>query len=114
MNKFDLNIGLNVGYIEPKIQEGATLHWINQFFGRIGLSVDIKEGLGGDWGTERVAVVRGETNLTIPQMRRELADLCRILRQDAIAYRYEGIGDIVFSEAYKGEFYEFNNDYYIL
>ena len=112
MNNFDLNIGLNVGYIEPRIQEDRTNYHVNQSFGRLGLSVEVKDGLGGDWGTERVMIVKGETTLSLPQLRRELISMCARLHQDAISYRYNGIGDIVFNESYSGEFYEFDKEFY--
>ncbi len=111
MKEFVLNIGLNVGYIEPRIQEDSTLFHVEQLFGN--MVTEIVDNNSGDWGKERVCKVYGKTKLDLITFLKELQKLAQNLKQDAIAFKYDGYGHIVFNRNYKGEFYEFNQDYFI-
>lgn len=111
MANFILNIGLNVGLIEPLTQLDNTLYHLNNLFSNI--TTNIVEQNNGDWGKERVMVVSGQTFENFVPFKTQLIELCRLTMQDAIAFRYDEFSDIAYNREYQGEFYEFNEDYFL-
>lgn len=105
----ELNIGLNVGYIEPKTQLDSTIYHLNDVLG--GLFEYRIEGNEGqsNYGNERTMVVRTPFNMTAAM----IADLCRRLSQDSIAYvDKDGNGDLAYRNADCTRYY-FNPQYFI-
>jgi len=114
MSKFILNIGLNVGYIEPKTQLDSTMFHVEQLLPNSTFTV--KDNLGGDWGKERIVIVEGTTD-HVYSSTRLLQELCWRLRQNAISYSITK-GDmvakgLVFNTDYEGERYEYNEAYFV-
>ncbi len=105
----ELNIGLNVGYIEPKIQFDRTIYHLNELLGGL-YEYRVVDNRGqSDYCDERTMVVRTPFNMTAAM----LEDLCFRLSQDSIAcLDKNGIGGLVYRNA-DCERYEFNPDYFI-
>ena len=105
----ELNIGLSVGYIEPKTQLDSTIYHLNDVLGGL-FEYRIKENEGqSDYGNERTMVVRTPFNMTASM----IADLCRRLSQDSIAYiDKDGKGDLAY-RSMDCTRYEFNPEYFI-
>lgn len=110
MNQAILNIGLNVGDTEPTNQLRLSLQAIMDF--DIITNVKVVDGVG-DWGNERTLVVELKNTMGGHYFKELLVVLCRMLKQDAIAYKTsQGKSGLVFNENYKGERYTFNPIYF--
>ena len=105
----ELNIGLNVGYIETKIQFDRTIYHLNELLGGLFEYRVVGNEGQSDYGNERTIVVRTPFNMTDAM----LEDLCFRLSQDSIAYvdKY-GNGSLAYRNA-DCERYEFNPQYFI-
>ena len=114
MKKFILNVGLNVGYIEPRTQEdSAHFHLKNVLGDDLIINKRVKIST---WGTENVLVVSGLTPLDFVPFKKLVQQLCSLLYQDAIAFILidgEELKDLAYKEGYKGEFIEFNEDFFL-
>ena len=112
MDKLILNIGLNVGYIEPKTQLDRTAFHVEQLFPNS--TTTVKDNLGGDWGKERIMIVSIDTDCPLDLLLLALEDLCFRLSQNAISYNlnseYKGLA---FAKSYEGERYEYNEAYFL-
>lgn len=105
----ELNIGLNVGYIEPKIQFDRTIYHLNDVLGGMYYYNVVGNDGASDYGDERTMVVRTPFNMTAEI----IADLCRRLSQDSIAYvDKDGKGHLAY-RSIECERYEFNPKYFI-
>ena len=113
MQDFILNIGLNVGYVEPKIQLDRTIFHLNNTFG--GTFKDtLKEGNNGScWGKERVLIVEGKTSLSVVEFNRLLENLCFLLSQDAIPFCLGTDCNLSFNANYKGGRCSFEERYFL-
>ncbi len=116
MKNLEINIGLNVGTIEPVYQGSTTLDTLQRYF-EIGVhDFNIDKGT---WETEdgainerifKVAINVG--NMTAKAINFILSNIALDLDQDAIAFRLNGVGQLAFNPMYTGEQFEFNNDYF--
>jgi hypothetical protein len=108
MNKIEINIGLNNN---PKTAERIT-HLLNLYFGGRELKnqVQIGEWEGADEPTLVLEVFSTHTQLVISELVEDLIVLCK---QDAIPFRFNGVGELVFDEDYKGERYPFDEAYFL-
>lgn len=113
MQDFILNIGLNVGYIEPKTQLDRTIYHLNNVF--VGTFKDtLKQGNNGSyWGNERVLIVEGKTGLSVEEFSKVVENLCFLLSQDAISFCLGTVCEIIYSEGYEGERYKFEEKYFL-
>lgn len=110
MNKLILNIGLNVNGVENYRQLSKTLEKISEYFDVSDLRIDNSNETNSDWKVERVLIVEAAPYIIEPS--NVLKHLAEKLNQDAIAYKYNGEGNIVFSKTYIGEKFQFNNQYF--
>lgn len=114
--KLILNIGLNSkDAVEDLTTLSRTILNTSLVFLEIPVQIKLSENGGGNWEKERVAIL--EINLdkefhTECFVEYSLLDLCLILKQDAIAYKLDGIGGLVFNKEYKGERFKFNEEYF--
>lgn len=110
MSKIIFNIGLNVGTEEPTEQLSNTLKALNNLYEYNDMTnIRVSENFGS-WGKERVLVVEFNSIMTscIPYLER----LCVTLKQDAIAFTFNGNGFIAYNPNYKGKRVKFNADYF--
>lgn len=112
MNNLTINIGLNVNNVEPKRQLDYTISILLRTF----TSFVHKINEGGQWNDnkERVVVVSvnvGSLNLYAIKML--LANLCIDLEQDAIAFKLNNEGNIVFDPLYNGKTFNFSEEKFI-
>jgi hypothetical protein len=115
MNKAILNIGLNVGDVEPTYQLRRTLNSVMTYDIISNVKVVEKKGSkASDWVDERTLVVEIINSMGKDYFQSLLQVICAELKQDAISYKTSlGIGGLVFNETYKGERYEFKEEYFI-
>lgn len=111
MNKFILNIGLNVGSIEPKTQLDSTMFHVKQLLPKC--TITVRDNLGGSWGNERVVVVKGEVSLSLYNFEWLLKDLCWRLRQNAISFNHSDDKGLIFDPEYKGEQYKYDENFFL-
>lgn len=116
MYNLELNIGLNVGNTEPTNQLILTHNTLAEYFSFKFSNFRIESG---SWASEEgiieERVLIREVN--VGQMTKFaihiiLETMCETLNQDAIAYKLNGIGDIAYNSSYKGERYQFNEEYF--
>jgi hypothetical protein len=113
MNNLVVNIGLNVGNLEPNSQAHETLSKFLELFHvkSNGFKVDKSSWEGA---TERVLVFKTNagrlSSLAISSI---LSMLCLSLNQDAIAFKLNGEGFLAFNPNYSGERYTFSEEYFI-
>ena len=110
MKKVVLNIGLKVGAEEPKQQLSRTLISLLGYFALTNVRVE-EEGIYK--GSEERTLVAYFDSSSEESLVEALAYWCRDLKQEAIAYKYEGVGGIVFSTSYEGEQFPFNQQFFI-
>lgn len=111
MNKYILNIGLNVGSIEPITQLDSTLFHVKQLLPDC--TITIKDNLGSNWGEERVAIIKGEIFLSLYNFEFLLRDLCWRLRQNAISFNHGDDKGLAYDCEYRGERYKYNEDFFL-
>lgn len=113
MNNLVVNIGLNVGNLEPNSQAHETLSKFLELFHVKSNGFKVGKGVW-EGATERVLVFRtnvgGVSKLAISAI---LSMLCVILKQDAISFKLNGEGSLAFNPSYEGEKYTFNEEYFI-
>ena len=110
MKNIIVNIGLNIGTEEPKQQLSRTLTSLLGFYALTSVRV---EEVGVYKGSEERTLVAYFQTSSEEYLVEALAYCCRDLKQEAIAYKYEGVGGIVFSTSYEGEQFPFNQQFFI-
>lgn len=103
MENFIINIGLNVGYIEPKIQIDSVLFHLKSAFPSGTENTLKEENKGGFWGKERVLIVEGKTDLDADSLDKLVQNLCQVLSQDAMPFCLGGNCRLVYSKNYMGD-----------
>lgn len=114
MNNLTINIGLNVNNIEPKEQKAYTLKCLNRLFDYKQYNFKVVEG--GEWNEnkERVLIVSVNVGaLNKHAIKFLLSNLCINVEQDAIAYKLNNEGAIVFDPLYTGEIFNFSEEKFI-
>lgn len=113
MQDFILNIGLNVGYIEPKTQLDSVIYHLNNVF--VGTFKDTLKDAnnGGYWGKERVLIVEGKTGLSAEEFSKVVQNLCSLLYQDAITFCLGSYCELTYKEGFGGERYKFEEKYFL-
>lgn len=103
MENFIINIGLNVGYREPKIQLDSVLFHLKSAFPRGTENTLKEENKGGFWGKERVLIVEGKTDLDIESFDKLVQNLCYLTTQDAMPFCLGENCRLVYAKDYIGE-----------
>jgi hypothetical protein len=112
MAKLILNIGLNVGDTEPHNQLNKTITSISNIGTFQRLCVNDNSFYEAQNIKERSLIVEIETNRTEEDILFGLIVVATKLKQDSIAYEYNGNGNLSFGEQYKGEVYTFDYNYF--
>jgi len=108
MNKIEINIGLNNN---PATAQSIIIFINGYFRGReVKTDVQVGEWEGADEPTLVVEVFSHESHLVISELVEDLIDACT---QDAIAFRFNGDGELVFNDNYTGERYPFDEAYFL-
>lgn len=114
--KLVLNIGLNSkDAVEDLTTLSRTILDTSLVLCRVPSQIKLSENGGGNWEKERVAIL--EINLDDKAFTKDfityaLRELCYSLRQDAIAYKLDGVGSLVFHRNYKGERFKFSEEFF--
>jgi len=113
MESFIINIGLNVGYREPKIQLDSVMFHLNNTF--VGTFKDTlkDENNGGCWGKERVLIVEGKTSLDAKSFSKLVQNLCFLMNQQAMPFCLGEHSELVYAETYEGERCNFEERYFL-
>ena len=109
MKKVVLNIGLNVVAEEPQQQLSRTLICILGYFALTNVRVE-EIGVYKE-GEERTLVAYFQTS-SEENLVEALTYWCRDLKQEAIAYKVNGVGAIAFNTNYTGEKFPFDQKYF--
>lgn len=112
MNNLTINIGLNVNNNEPKEQYSYTLNALLRTFKTFVHRIDE----GGQWNQnkERVFVVSVNVgSLNLHAIKILLTNLCIDLEQDAISFKLNNEGQMVFDPHYKGKIFNFSEEKFI-
>ena len=110
MKKVVVNIGLNIGAEEPQQQLSRTLVSLLGFFALT--SVRVEEVGVYKGSNERTLVAYFQTS-SLEDTKKVLMYLCGDLRQEAIAYKFEGVGALSFNPSYTGEQFPFDQQFFI-
>ena len=110
MKKVVVNIGLNIGAEEPQQQLSRTLISLLGCFALTSVRV---EEVGVYKGSEERTLVAYFQTSSKENLVQALVYWCRDLKQEAIAYKYEGVGGIVFNTSYEGEQFPFDQQFFI-
>ena len=113
MENFIINIGLNVGYREPKIQLDSVLFHLKATFPSGTENTLKEENNGGAWGKERVLIVQGKTDLDRESFDKLIQNLCYLTNQQAMPFCVGGFCQISYNANYKGERYKFEEKYFL-
>lgn len=106
MNKIEINIGLNNN---PCTAQEIVMPFV-EMYKSIAHSVKMGEWAGAD---EPTLVMEFYTEDKFSKIHTILLGLTQTLTQDAIAFRFDEIGELVFNENYTGERYPFNEKYFL-
>lgn len=117
MKNLIINIGLTVGTIEPTDQLEKTRNLINELFDFCNINYRVESGQWlNDEGVlidERVFIVRVNVgSLKKSAVELLLTSLAILLYQDAIAYKLNGEGHLVYNPAFGGELQDFNQEFF--
>lgn len=108
MNKIEMNIGLNNN---PSTAERLTGALQSYFEGStVRTQVQTGEWDGGD---EPTLVVELYNDISEFELREFVVFNTIALTQDAIAFRFNGVGELVFNDNYTGERYPFDEKYFL-
>lgn len=113
MENFIINIGLNVGYREPKIQLDSVLFHLKSAFPSGTENTLKEENNGGCWGKERVLIVEGKTNLDSKSFSKLIQNLCYLTNQQAMAYCLGEHSELVYAKTFEGEQCSFEEKYFL-
>lgn len=104
-----LNIGLENN---PKSPEGV-LEVIEALFCFTELVEQRTQDGQFNGNDENTLVVELDSGLDVGTLRLNIELLCEVLTQESIAVKFNGKGELVFNPEFKGERYEFNEDYFL-
>ena len=110
MKKVVVNIGLKIGAEEPQQQLSRTLISLLGYYALTSVRV---EEVGVYKGSEERTLVAYFQTSSEESLVEALVYWCRDLKQEAIAYKYEGVGGIVFNTSYEGEQFPFDQQFFI-
>lgn len=119
--KLVLNIGLNSkDAVEDLTTLSRTILNASLVLCRVPVQIKLSENGGGNWEKERVAILEidlddkdlDDKGFTTAFITYALRELCYSLRQDAIAYKLDGVGSLVFHRNYKGERFKFSEEFF--
>jgi hypothetical protein len=110
MKNIVVNIGLNIGAEEPQQQLSRTLTCLLGYFALTSVRV---EEVGVYKGSEERTLVAYFEASSEESLVEALAYWCRDLKQEAIAYKVNGVGEIIFSTRYEGEQFPFDQQFFI-
>ena len=106
MNKIEINIGLNNN---PFTAQEIVSQFASSFES-LKHNVQVGEWEGAD---EPTVVMEFYTDSSQDDIRMLFQGLVYVFTQDAIAFRFNGDGELVFSSHYKGERYPFDEAYFL-
>ena len=123
MRDLDLNIGLNVGNVEPAQQLQKTLNFFLELFGNAKPIFRIENGVyESQEGKifERTLVIAMDSEFILSSnsfdyFKERLQFLCKKLNQECIAYHLNGLkrGFLVYPNDFDGIRNEFSSEYFI-
>lgn len=113
MENFIINIGLNVGYREPKIQLDSVLFHLKATFPSGTENILKEENNGGCWGKERVLIVEGKTQLDAKSFYKVVQNFCYLTSQQAMPFCLGEHSEIVYAENFEGVRCEFQEEYFL-
>jgi hypothetical protein len=113
MENFIINIGLNVGYREPKIQLDSVLFHLKSAFPSGTENTLKEENNGSCWGKERILIVKGVTDLDAESLHKLIQNLCYLLSQQAMPFCLGEHSEVVYSKDYKGEIFLFREECFL-
>lgn len=115
MKNLIINIGLNIGTVEPEDQLQRTLDLLKELFTIDVFKVDEGQWINeeGETITEGVIVV----SVNVGGLKESAINLLMIslaiqLYQDAIAYKLNGEGNLVYNPAYVGNKFSFDQEFF--
>jgi len=111
MNKVILNIGLNVGNVEPTKQLNTTLHILTTLSFSL-TSVKVHENSEYNENGERCLVVYFDTEFDLTLISILIDAVCEHLEQQCIAVKFNGVGKLVYDSNYNGERFDFVEKYF--
>ena len=107
MENFIINIGLNVGYREPKIQLDSVLFHLKATFPSGTENTLKEENNESCFGKERVLIVQGKTDLDTDSFYKLVQNLCYLTSQQAMPFCLGNYCVLVYAEKFEGEQCEF-------
>lgn len=103
MNKIEINIGLN----NNPLPASEILKYFDISDEH---NVQLGEWVGAD---EPTLVIEINRDIEYYRVKMFIINLTKRLTQEAIAFRFNGVGEIVFNENYTGERYPFDEAYFL-
>jgi len=107
MNKIEINIGLGNN---PFTSDEVKLFLVKLLGKCTQIQLQVGEWEGAD---EDTLVFEIYTDIELDELREYIDFMTIIFEQDAIAFRFNGTGELVFHEDYKGERYPFDEAYFL-
>ncbi len=112
MNNLTINIGLNVNNYEPINQKEITLKTMLKIFSpTLSKTVETGEWNGNKERVQVYTINAGE--LDSQGLKLLISWLCIELNQDAISFKLNNEGYIVFNPLYMGEQFRFDNEKFL-
>ena len=108
MNKIEINIGLNNN---PSTVE-EIIRDLNSSFEGSEVKTQVQTG-EWDGGDEPTLVVELFSDINKLELREFVEFYTIFLTQEAIPFRFNGVGELVFNESYEGERYPFDEKYFL-
>jgi hypothetical protein len=110
-----MNIGLNVNGTSSDSSYEETYKAVKSVFGSFPHLISTRNSGGSDWEGEETFLAKIDLLKTVQfeQIVVIMHELCKTLKQDAIAYKVGNVGYLAFNPEYSGERFEFNKDYFI-
>ena len=119
LSKLTLNIGLNVGTIEPLYQKQSSLIHVFSLFDAETYKIRLHKGQythsDGTTVFERTLVIELHINIEQKDIESKLQILTKTLHQESIAYYFQSesiFSNLVYSDTHKGEKFAFNLAYF--
>ena len=106
MNKIEINIGLNNN---PCTAQENVMYLVS-LYTSVKHNVQLGEWDGGD---EPTLVVELFSDINKLELREFVEFYTIFLTQEAIPFRFNGVGELVFNESYEGERYPFDEKYFL-
>lgn len=103
MNKIEINIGLN----NNPLPASEILKYFDISDEH---NIQLGEWVGAD---EPTLVIEINRDIEYYRVKMLIINLTKLLTQEAIAFRFNGVGELVFNESYEGERYPFDEAYFL-